>query len=93
MGQSMLLLLWANGAFVLQQKNPKAQTQEMVHRGCFISEYSLERFTGEQPHVSPYIGQRGQGSTTNSAVFQTRWRSLSAKSSMKAGRKMPMTPW
>eukprot|EP00964_Phaeocystis_antarctica_P049510 scaffold28717_cov57-Phaeocystis_antarctica.AAC.3 len=65
----------------------------MRHRGCFISEYSLERFSREQPHVSPYIGQRGQGSTTNSAVFQTRWRSPIAKSSMETEMMMPMTPW
>ena len=63
----------------------------MVHRGCFISEYSLERFSGEQPYV--ISAREARGGNTDGAVSQTRWRSLSAKRSMKAGSKMPMTPW
>ena len=64
MGQIRLLLLWAN--LFCCQKSQKAQPPGIVHRGRFLSEYSLERSSGEQPHV---ISAREARGATQTALF------------------------
>ena len=61
MGQIRLLLLWAN--LFCCQKSQKAQPPGIVHRGRFLSEYSLERSSGEQPHVTLAREARGARQT------------------------------
>ena len=82
---------FALGEFLLSSEEPKGATPRNRAQRTF----SL----GVQPRAllrraAPrHIGQRGQGGNTDGAVSQTRWRSPSARSSMRTERKMPMTPW
>ena len=82
---------FALGEFIVLSEEPKGATPRNRAQRTF----SL----GGQPRAllrraAPrHIGQRGQGGKTDGAVSQTRWRSPSARSSMRTERKMPMTPW